>query len=250
MRTKQVACVLTRGKAAGDEAEITITTPALDLMRDRIHPMKMETDSYMTGPRAVNFAHDHLRLPVARTMTLSKNPTGIRARFRWRNDEDSQKVKEAFDDGVLGASVEFTVPDGGAVRNADGGWDFVKSILTGWAFTGNPANLACSRMFKSLGLLEEPVLEVLDWDGPGASVQLDVRAAVRAAAAAGCAAGVSRAFGPQDFIEVTDWSPPGADGIRPWSQRVYRDDLLAEFLALPLDEQKRILVAAKETGIW
>jgi hypothetical protein len=45
----------------------TIATKSYDLMDDSIYIEEMDTDAYMRGPRAVNFAHDHSRLPVTRT---------------------------------------------------------------------------------------------------------------------------------------------------------------------------------------
>ena len=180
MLTRQVAGILSRSQSGGGEAAVTITTPARDLMGDTIDPMGMDTSIYLGGPSAVNFAHNHGRLPVGKTLALDKSPMGIRARFKWREDADSQAVKAAFDDNVLGASVEFTVPEGGAIPNQGGGYHFAKTILTGWALTGNPANAQCVRMFKSLGLwrgeggamtkrfdLDEPVLTLVDWPAKG-----------------------------------------------------------------------------------
>ncbi len=150
MLTRQVAGTLTHARSHGDEASVVITTPDLDLMSDRIDTNQMETASYLAGPASVNFGHDYKsRLPVARTLALNKNPSGIKAHFRWRGDAFSREVKSAFDDGVLGASVEF-IPKEDPVRNEDGGFDFRKTILTGWAFTGNPANPRAIKLLKSL----------------------------------------------------------------------------------------------------
>jgi hypothetical protein len=164
-----------------DEGEVTITTPDRDLMGDTINPTQMETDTYLAGPAAVNFAHDHSsRLPVAKTIALTKGPSGIRAQFRWRNDPFSREVKAAFDDDVLGASVEFIVPEGGAVPNRSGGYDFSKTILTGWAFTGNPANPRAVKLLKSLrdnlkAIDEGLTLEVVDWGSEKAKQGIRLR---------------------------------------------------------------------------
>ena len=64
--TKRVPCLLTREQGQGLEDAITISTPAVDFMRDRIFPMSMDTDLYMGGLRAVHIFHDHEQLPVAR----------------------------------------------------------------------------------------------------------------------------------------------------------------------------------------
>jgi hypothetical protein len=152
METRTLDVAITRAAdPGGDESEMWITTPHQDLMGDTIDPLDMETDTYLAGPAAVNFAHNHDRLPVAKTLALAKSAQGIRARFRWRKDAASQEVRAAFIDDVLGGSVEFIVPDGGAVPNGKG-YHFKNTILTGWALTGNPANPRCIKMFKSLGL--------------------------------------------------------------------------------------------------
>ena len=169
MLTRQITGTLSRAQSRGDEASVTITTPDRDLMGDRIDHMQMDTDTYLAGPASINYAHDHSnRLPVAKTIALTKSPTGIRAQFRWRNDPFSREVKAAFDDDVLGASVEFIVPEGGAVPNQVGGFDFRKTILTGWAFTGNPANPRAVKLLKTLrdnlnAIDEDLTLDVIGW---------------------------------------------------------------------------------------
>ncbi len=171
MQTKQITATLSRARSRGDEAEVTITTPDVDLMGDRIFPLGMSTDSFLNGTGAINYAHDHHhRLPVAKTTALDISPNGIRAHFQWRSDAFSKEVKAAFDDDVLGASVEFIVPEGGAIPNQAGGFDFRKTILTGWAFTGNPANPRAVKLLKSLrdnvnAMNEDATLEVVDWFG-------------------------------------------------------------------------------------
>ncbi len=207
-----------------DEGEVTITTPDRDLMGDTIDHMQMETATYLAGPAAVNYAHDHsTHLPVAKTFSLTKSPTGIRAQFRWRNDPFSREVKAAFDDGVLGASVEFIVPEGRPAPNRDGGFDFGRTILTGWAFTGNPANPRAVKLLKSMRdnlktMDENLFVEITDWSNTGGFVQSDFHSIdainreiyrqIPEQIAAGCKAGVRRAFGSWgDYIEITDWNP-------------------------------------------
>ncbi len=171
MQTKQITATLTRARSRGDEAEVTIPTPDVDLMGDRIFPLGMSTDSFLNGTGAINYAHDHHhRLPVAKTTALDISPNGIRAHFQWRSDAFSKEVKAAFDDDVLGASVEFVVAGGGAVPNETGGFDFRRTILTGLAFTGNPANPRAVKLLKSLrdnvnAMNEDATLEVVDWFG-------------------------------------------------------------------------------------
>src|SRR3989304_737782 len=90
-------------RAAGDEPEITITTPARDLMRDTIDPLGMDCAAYLSGTRAVNFAHDHSRLPVGRTVSLTRSPQGVRATFTWLDLPDAALVRRAFGAGGGGA---------------------------------------------------------------------------------------------------------------------------------------------------
>ena len=169
MTTKHLPATLTI-RAAGTEPDITITTPTRDLMRDTIDPIGMDTTSYLSGTRAVNFAHDHSRLPIGKTVTLTKSAQGIRAKFRWLDSNpEARTVRAVFEDGVLGASVEFVPVT--SEPNRDGGTHYAKSILTGWALTANPANVECRRVLRALGLTDR-----------GADVDLSVTAAdVRAA---------------------------------------------------------------------
>jgi hypothetical protein len=165
--TKQLPARLTI-RAAGDEPEITITTPATDLMGDTIDPDGMDVTSYLNGTRAVNVFHDHGRLPIGKTLSLRKSSTGIRAKFRWLEaNPEARVVRDVFEQGVLGASVEFVPVDVRPKR--EGGYEYVKSVLTGWALTANPANPECVRRLKSLGLVRakprDDDAEDIDLDG-------------------------------------------------------------------------------------
>ncbi len=244
MMTRQIAGIITRASSRMDEGEVTITTPDRDLMGDTINPMEMETATYLAGPAAVNFAHDHsTHLPVAKTIALTKSPTGIRAQFRWRTDPFSREVKAAFDDGVLGASVEFIVPEDRPTPNLDGGFDFRRTILTGWAFTGNPANPRAVKLLKSMrdnlkAMDEDLFVAVTNWPGLGGFAKANLRTPfrdeelfdvdtgmlnrvvakqlreqLRPVISMACKAGVRQAFGSWgDYIEVEGWNPP----VRRW----------------------------------
>jgi hypothetical protein len=146
--TKQLTAGITV-REAGAEPSVTITTSAQDLMNDTIDMAGMDVSSYLNGTRAVNFAHDHSRLPVGKTVALERSAQGIRATFTWLDLPDAHLVRTAFDAGVLGASIEFRPM--AYEPNADGGYHFSKTVLTGWALTANPANPQCVRMLKSLG---------------------------------------------------------------------------------------------------
>src|SRR2546425_12153536 len=113
-------------RAAGGAPTITITTPAVDLMGDTIDPRGMDIATYLGGTRAVNFAHDHSRLPVGKTLALTRSAGGIRAAWEWLDLPDVPPVRTAYEAGVLGASVEFVIVE--AEPNGEGGVHFAKSI--------------------------------------------------------------------------------------------------------------------------
>jgi hypothetical protein len=146
---KSVACEVEREAAVAGTERLKITTPGLDFVKDRIFPLGMETARYMAGPRAINFAHDHNNLPVARTVRLEKSASGIVSEFVWlEGDPQAALVRNAYRQGLLAASVEFIVGNG--KRNEHGGYDFDRSELTGVALTANPANPECVRLMKAL----------------------------------------------------------------------------------------------------
>jgi hypothetical protein len=170
--TKSVPATLTV-RAAGDEPEILITTPSRDLMHDTIDPTGMDVSRYLKGPRAVNFAHDHSRLPVGKTVSLTKSPQGITARFRWLDaNPEARIVRAVFEEGVLGASVEFVPAESPEPRS--GGYHYAKTVLTGWALTGNPANPECLRLVKSLGLRGADADAVLLLDDDDEAEELEI----------------------------------------------------------------------------
>lgn len=182
-------------RATGDEPSITITTPTRDLMRDTIDPMGMDVASYLAGTRAVNLYHEHNRLPIGKTLTLAKSAQGIRATFKWLEaNPEAATVRRVFEEGVLGASVEF-VPEESKPNRA-GGTHYVKSILTGWALTSNPANVQCVRMVKSLGLGQRDEIDV---------TAADVRAAFNSPAI--------RSWIAEEAARRVKWAmlPPDAD---------------------------------------
>lgn len=145
-------------RARGDEPEITITTPAVDLQGDTIDPMGIDLSRYLNGTRAVFLAHDYKMLPVAKTLALDRSPQGIRARFRWNESSpDVVAVRGTFEEGLLGASVGLSVPKDGSTPNRQGGVHYRKSVLTEWSLTGIPANPECVRRLKALGLVEDPL---------------------------------------------------------------------------------------------
>ncbi len=187
MTTKVLPATLTI-RATGTAPEVVITTPTVDYMGDTIDPMGMDVTRYMGGPRAVNFAHDHSRLPVGQTVSLAKSERGIRAKFRWLDHPDAQQVRPVFEEGVLGASVEFVPVESARLQN--GGYHYLQTVLTGWALTSNPANVECMRVTKGLGLLD-----AVARTPRGSSVDLDLAAIP---------------FDPAEVARLTK-APPGGD---------------------------------------
>lgn len=202
MTTKALTLGLTI-RALGDSPSIVITTPTQDLMHDTIDPLGMDTTRYMSGTRAVNFAHDHSRLPVAKTLGLSRSPAGIRANFEWLDHAHAGEVRRVFEAGVLGASVEFVPVD--MTPNASGGFHFSKCILTGWALTGNPANPECVRMLKSLQLSSESIF--VDPDDFRSALDASLGRAI----ARECAGAARRALGgEQEYVALADAGRPAS----------------------------------------
>ncbi|MBI4254216.1 MAG: hypothetical protein HY616_04025 [Candidatus Rokubacteria bacterium] len=151
MTTKILPATLRMVRTAGDEPEAIITTPHEDLMGDEVMPEGMDTEKYMGGPRAVLFAHDMGRLPVARTVSLAKSPGGIRARFRWMDgNPDAAAVRKVYEAGALGASIGF-IPHESEPLGRSRGLRFTKTTLTEWSLVPVPANPQCVALVKSLG---------------------------------------------------------------------------------------------------
>jgi hypothetical protein len=203
MRTKTLPAGVAI-RATGDEPEITITTPARDLMRDTIDPLGMDVASYLRATRAVNFAHDHGKLPIGKTLSLAKSARGITAKFRWlaAANPEAATVRAVFEEGVLGASVEF-VP-GETAYNSGGGCHYLTSTLTGWALTSNPANPECVRLVKSLGLAGDAEIDLDAISHAGVLAQLG-GTAFRSALAAEVRAKMAAAVGGgADVLELDD----------------------------------------------
>jgi hypothetical protein len=150
MTTKTFAvCPITR--SPGDASSITITTAAIDRERDRIMPDGCDSDDYMRSGGPVLFAHDTAELPVAKTTALRRVATGIRATFKWlENDERAARVRNAFDQGLLAASIGFMALE--RTPNEFGGMDFLRWSLLEWSFVPVPANPRAVRGLKALGL--------------------------------------------------------------------------------------------------
>jgi hypothetical protein len=153
-------CPITR--SPGDANSITISTAAIDRERDRIMPDGCESDDFMRTGGPVLYGHDHRELPVAKTTALRRVATGIRATFQWlQGDDRASRVKNAFDQGLLCASIGFMPLE--RTPNECGGMDYPRWTLLEWSFVPVPANPWAVRGLKALGLVpdDEPVLHVL-----------------------------------------------------------------------------------------
>ena len=147
---KTVPMHLTLVRAAGDEGECIITTPTEDLMGDEVMPGGLDTARYMSSPRAVLFAHDMGRLPVAQTISLAKSLGGVRAKFRWLDHPDAAAVRRVYEAGALGASIGFLINESEPTGRGRG-MRFTKTTLTEWSLVPVPANPQCVALVKSLG---------------------------------------------------------------------------------------------------
>lgn len=137
--------------AKGDEPTIIISTGSLDRQGDELVPTGAALDAYRKNP-VVLFAHDHNELPVGSTTSISVDASGIRAAWKWlENDARAARVRNAYDQNVLGAASVGFVPlawedlDGGGLR-------FTKWELLEWSLCPVPANPEAIRVLKGLGL--------------------------------------------------------------------------------------------------
>lgn len=94
----------------------------------------------VAGDVFVNRAHDTER-PIGRVVKFHPNdPRGLRTELRISKTSEGNDVLELADDGLLSASVGFTVPDGGEQWNADRTErTIVRARLAHIALTGDPA---------------------------------------------------------------------------------------------------------------
>ncbi|HWB15902.1 MAG TPA: HK97 family phage prohead protease [Vicinamibacterales bacterium] len=142
------------GRAAGtsSDARLTITTQHEDREGDVLIPEGAILDAYRENP-IVLFSHDHYSIPVGRTTSLDVIPgRGIRADFVWlKNDPDADRVRNAFEQGVLNAaSVGFRPLAWDPLGT--GGYRYTKWELLEWSIVSVPANPHATRLVKSLSI--------------------------------------------------------------------------------------------------
>jgi HK97 family phage prohead protease len=137
-------------RSAGDEASITASTGRLDYMRDRITQATLNFDTWLAGTAAVLWGHDLHQLPVAKGLRAVLTGDAHRLHFRWLDDDAAQRVRTAFEAGVLGASIGFIAD--ARTPNEYGGYDITRATVVEVSLTPVPANADCTRVLKTLGL--------------------------------------------------------------------------------------------------
>jgi len=159
----QKATFLTVTRATGDEPSITISTSAKDRDGDVLDPTGCVLDNYKRNP-VVLFGHDYSSLPVGSTTAIDVQTNGLRASWRWlKNDPVADRVRNAFDQGVLrAASVGFKPID--AEPMAGGGIRYRSWELLEWSLVPVPANQDAVRTLKRLGLSRESDMSWFDFD--------------------------------------------------------------------------------------
>ena len=166
------AQVVARG-AAGVLPSITITTNDVDREYDR-----MQVDALVVPEHLpVMFSHESRELPVGRTVRIERTPTSMVATFEWlKADERAARVRNAFEQNMLSASVGMRVTD--STPNRFGGLDLAGELLE-WSLVAIPANPQCVRLLKSLGLAsdaprDDEIVVVVDDDGPDEQLERQI----------------------------------------------------------------------------
>ncbi len=161
---KQWVGTITATSAMGDECEMTVSTGNLDRQNDRVIPGGADLSGFMRNPTLL-WAHDYSQIPIGSVTALDVGPSGIRARWRWNEqDELGARVKRAWDGGFIrGASIGFQPLE--FERNPEGGLDYTRWSLLEISLAPVPANAEAVRAFKHLKLWPEKTGLGVDWAG-------------------------------------------------------------------------------------
>jgi len=156
---------LTVRAAPGEPPSITLTTDSVDAMGDRV----IQAGVTVRDPLPILFAHRYDELPVgqATAAMIRRGAHATRVQWTWlEGDERAQRVRNAFEQNMLGASIGMRVLD--QRPNGSGGYDLLKVEAIEASLTPVPANPDCIRLLKSLGWSAEPgiVLELVEDDVP------------------------------------------------------------------------------------
>jgi hypothetical protein len=139
--------LMAKAGIGGELPSIIITSPAVDRENDRAIPERLR----MAPKVPVLFAHDYQELPVGDTVRAELDALRrTRAYFKWlQGDERADRVRNAFDQGFLSASIGARVD--WQQPNDFGGYDFGGEIIE-FSLCPVPANPECVRGLKRLGL--------------------------------------------------------------------------------------------------
>ena len=180
MNIKRLQFATETRNVSGDEAEVTISTRALDRQGDIVEPSGARLDDWKKNP-TVLWAHRHDELPIARGTDITVRKSSIRARFKWlTGDPFADRVRRAWDAGVLNAaSIGFLahshepLPEGRGFRFTD--WTLLE-----FSICPVPANPESLRTLKTLGLDsdDDTVIEITD-DEKSIEVDEDLASAGR-----------------------------------------------------------------------
>lgn len=146
MRTKRLTApsVTTRG---GGVPSIVISTEGLDSEHDVIRQAGLTFRERVP----LLFGHDYHELPVGQVTEITRQPGRTVAAWRWLDgDERAARVRNAFEQGVLSASVGLLVEQ--AAPNAHGGYDIQRATCVEVSLVPVPANAECARRLRQLGL--------------------------------------------------------------------------------------------------
>ena len=97
---KQVFPTVVAADAKGDENSLLISTGGKDRQGDILVPEGCDYANFLKNPSSPLYGHDNSELPVGKTTGISIEPTGVRATFRWlENDERANRVRNAWNQG-------------------------------------------------------------------------------------------------------------------------------------------------------
>jgi hypothetical protein len=141
-------------RTVGGLPTITLSTDAVDAMSDRV----LQEGLAFRTPLPVLLSHQYAELPVGQATPdmIERGPHETRISWRWlEGDARAAAVKNAYDQGMLGASVGMRVL--ASTPNAFGGYDITRAEVIEGSLTATPANPECTRFLKSLGLVTRGV---------------------------------------------------------------------------------------------
>lgn len=205
---KRIATMsVARAPGSVADARLTISTIDEDREGDVLVPEGAVLDAYRRNP-VVLFGHSHYSIPIGRTVGIDVVPgRGIVADFVWlKNDEQADRVRNAFAQGVLNAASVGFLPLQ-SEPNGKRGFRHLRWELLEWSICPVPANPHATRLLKSLGWTlesdddDEEVAVVFDEpaDSPGREPEIEISVAdVNRAVAEAVTDAFNRALGRVD----------------------------------------------------